>query len=190
MTVCETKIELRSCGECTRCCVDLLIPSMDKPAGTPCGLLRHGPEHPGRHCRRYRDRPAECRGYECLWRLLDAELLPAAYRPDICGVVLSARLSSELGLPPRGTGDWLVVVAEPVHDRLGKPRAICTNPIGWEAIRRCRTLGLAVMIDEHAVTGCRAWIEEPVRTPTRRLIERLADAAGWPRQTPETPAKG
>lgn len=168
----------RACGECTRCCVDLRIPSMDKRAGFPCGHLRHGPQFAERHCGRYADRPAECAGFHCLWRLLDAETLPAAYRPDICGMILSPRMATELGLPPRGTGEWLVIVAEPVHDRTGKPRAICTSPAAMEAIRRCRVAGLAVLIDEHTVTGCKAWIEEPVRPPSTHVIARLNATAG------------
>lgn len=180
----ERTVGLRSCGDCWRCCQDLRIG--EKAPGTPCEHLdKDGPLGGGRHCGRYADRPADCRDFECLWRLIDAELLPNTYRPDSLGVIFSARLASELGLPPHGSGDWLVIVALPVYSPAGKPLAICTNATAMEAVRRLRAAGLAVMIDETA-SGGEAIVERPLRKPTPEFARRLSaglEAIAGRRQT-------
>ena len=67
----------RACGECTACCVVHAIVATGSPSYRDC---RHST---GTSCRVYATRPAECRGYYCLWRLgfgTDAE------RPDRGGM--------------------------------------------------------------------------------------------------------
>lgn len=73
----------RQCGGCTQCCIVLGIdsPGLKKDRGTPCRHLGRG------GCGIYRDRPAVCREYLCLWRVL--EELPEAARPDRCGVLFT-----------------------------------------------------------------------------------------------------
>jgi len=49
------------CGECTVCCRILRIAELDKPGMIPCQHLNEN------GCGIYADRPASCRGFECLW---------------------------------------------------------------------------------------------------------------------------
>lgn len=75
----------RSCGECRACCVVLGFEAREdespftKPAGTPC------PQLVPAGCGIYADRPPVCRRFQCGW--LQAPNLPAALRPDRCGVL-------------------------------------------------------------------------------------------------------
>jgi hypothetical protein len=77
----------RSCGECRACCVVLGFEagpdeaSFAKPAGEPCRhLCPMG-------CSIYSDRPPVCRRFRCAW--LQERSLPAALRPDRCGVMFA-----------------------------------------------------------------------------------------------------
>jgi hypothetical protein len=73
----------RACGECTVCCKELPILSveMKKPAGVLC-------EHcVGTGCGIYDSRPPVCRGFICAWRNLDN--LEDIWRPDRCGIMVT-----------------------------------------------------------------------------------------------------
>jgi hypothetical protein len=52
----------RTCGDCTLCCKVMAIEELAKPAGQWCRHCK-----PGRGCLVYDSRPAECRGFSCLW---------------------------------------------------------------------------------------------------------------------------
>jgi len=56
---------------------------MDSPAGETCRNVR-----PGGGCAAYATRPTICRTFLCQWMLKPA--LPENFRPDLCGVMLSA----------------------------------------------------------------------------------------------------
>jgi len=168
--VIERVIELRTCGDCYRCCVDLGV--ADRPAGVRCPDLSFL-AGPGMHCRRYDDRPDACREYQCFWRIVEPAVLPGRFRPDFCGAVFSGRLASDLGVPPNPGGDWMIVVAEPAY-HFTLPGVICTNRVAMEAVWRLRMAGCAVMIDDRA-TGGRAPIDMPLRLPTHQFAHHLAD---------------
>ncbi len=69
----------RACGECAACCELPAVPSLGKPACSPC------PRSSPAGCTTYDDRPAECRAYRCLW--LDDALGDEADRPDRLGLM-------------------------------------------------------------------------------------------------------
>ena len=56
----------RECGDCTLCCKVMAIEQLAKPASAWCPHCK-----PGRGCRIYADRPAECRAFSCLWLVND-----------------------------------------------------------------------------------------------------------------------
>ena len=91
----------RPCGECTACCTLRHVVTLAKPSGVPC---LH--EVPGIGCASYKERPIECRDFECLWR---AGLLGPEHRPDKLGVMFSVR--------PMLLGRYgeHVIVAEPLE---------------------------------------------------------------------------
>lgn len=69
----------RACGECDACCTIGGVPSLGKPAYTPC------PRSTCAGCAIYAARPRECREYRCLW--LDDAIGDDADRPDLLGLV-------------------------------------------------------------------------------------------------------
>ncbi len=73
----------RECGECTVCCVNLLISDKDfnKPADVAC---THRVEKGG--CKIYNDRPSVCRDWHCAWRFMPQ--LDDEWRPDRSGILL------------------------------------------------------------------------------------------------------
>lgn len=83
------KASKRVCGDCTACCSAMAVPTIDKPAFTPCSRL-NTPEtaptaRPG--CNDYENRPASCRDFRCAW--LDGfPMTGSGDRPDRLGLVL------------------------------------------------------------------------------------------------------
>jgi hypothetical protein len=77
----------QSCGECRACCITLGFEArpgeaaFTKPAGVPC--LHLGPTG----CSIYPQRPPVCARFQCAW--LQTPSLPAALRPDRCGVLFA-----------------------------------------------------------------------------------------------------
>jgi len=74
---------LRYCGSCTLCCLVLDIPELDKKAGEWC---KHCTEE---GCSIHEERPDVCKGFNCLWRLMEKNKdKKGQYRPDKLGVVM------------------------------------------------------------------------------------------------------
>jgi len=73
----------RECGECTACCVHLLIKDdeFEKPADQACS---HMVEKGG--CKIYNDRPSVCQDWHCAWRFMPQ--LTDEWRPDRSGILL------------------------------------------------------------------------------------------------------
>ena len=73
----------RECGECTACCVVLLIDDQNfkKPADQACSNLM---EQGG--CKIYNKRPSVCQDWHCAWRFMAQ--LDDTWRPDRSGVLL------------------------------------------------------------------------------------------------------
>lgn len=76
-----------ACGACTLCCTLMRVVELDppKPEHTPCAHCD------GRGCAIYDRRPDQCQGFSCMWlgsQRVPALRLPAAMRPDRCGVVI------------------------------------------------------------------------------------------------------
>jgi|TARA_B110000003_G_C16419570_1_gene445667 hypothetical protein len=73
----------RECGECTACCVHLLIKDDDfvKPENQACS---HMVEKGG--CNIYSKRPSVCQDWHCAWRFMAQ--LGDDWRPDRSGILL------------------------------------------------------------------------------------------------------
>ncbi|NRA25317.1 MAG: hypothetical protein HRU08_12775 [Oleispira sp.] len=73
----------RECGECTACCVVLLIEdeSFKKPADKVCSNLRAAGG-----CKIYNKRPSVCQDWFCAWRFMAQ--LDEEWRPDRSGILL------------------------------------------------------------------------------------------------------
>jgi hypothetical protein len=78
----------KSCGGCTLCCdlVPVDARELKKRAFTPCPHLRSVLTAAGPGCGIYGTRPRPCQVWSCVW--LTSPDLPAALRPDRCGVVI------------------------------------------------------------------------------------------------------
>ena len=158
-----TDFHLRHCGECHVCCVDLRID--DKPAGEPC------PELVDWGCRHYDKRPAVCRGYQCIWRVVGEDVLDDCQRPDKIGVVFTAMLASQLDYEFPG-GDCLLIVARPCAGRVN----VCDNWPAVETMWNLRMAGLRVHISEPGLDWRGPVIDDPLRRPTEALALRLQAA--------------
>jgi hypothetical protein len=79
------------CGGCTLCCKVMAIEQLAKPVGTWCPHCE-----PGRGCKIYPERPAECQTFSCLW--LVNELLDQRWKPSKSRFVLT---TSEDGIEVR-----------------------------------------------------------------------------------------
>ena len=68
-------------GGCTTCCKLPAAPApLNKPAGVWC---QHCDK--GKGCRNYAERPADCRSFMCLWKVMPD--FPDELRPDRCKVM-------------------------------------------------------------------------------------------------------
>jgi hypothetical protein len=76
---------MSGCGACTLCCTVMKV-AMDppKPERTACANCKRT------GCAIYADRPEPCRVFQCLWLWSQdkGDPMPAALRPDRCGVVI------------------------------------------------------------------------------------------------------
>jgi len=77
----------RTCGNCDLCCTALHVEELHKPAGMRCRHLSAFLE-PGGNCLIYRQRPASCGAFICLWRGSDT-VLPWDFFPASSGFCLS-----------------------------------------------------------------------------------------------------
>jgi hypothetical protein len=72
----------KTCGDCTLCCKVMAIEELQKPSSSWCAHCQ-----PGRGCRIYSDRPAECRAFSCLWLINDR--LGQHWKPSKSKLVLT-----------------------------------------------------------------------------------------------------
>lgn len=99
---------MRTCGECTACCVALAVQELDKPRYRPCLNLDD------RGCGNYVHRPGSCRDYQCLWL---QGFLDENDRPDKLGVIFT--VTSDPTRPEEGN---LPMLVECVKGTLDQPR--------------------------------------------------------------------
>jgi len=101
----------RECGECTACCVVLLIDDEKfyKSADKACVNLM-----PQGGCKIYQQRPSVCQEWYCAWRFMAQ--LDESWRPDRSGILLR---SDENG-----------IIFQPIQD----PKEVLTNPRAIELI--------------------------------------------------------
>lgn len=92
----------RECGECTACCVNLLIEDGDfkKPADQACD---HMVEKGG--CKIYAQRPSVCQDWHCAWRFMAQ--LGDEWRPDTSGILLRSDEQGIIFQPIREAKDVL-----------------------------------------------------------------------------------
>jgi len=92
----------RECGECTACCVVLLIEDQDlkKPADQACS---HMIEKGG--CKIYSERPSVCQDWYCAWRFMVQ--LDEEWRPDRAGILLRSDEKGIIFQPIREPKDVL-----------------------------------------------------------------------------------
>ncbi len=104
-------MEGRECGECTACCVVLLIDdeNFKKPADQVCtNLIDKG------GCKIYDKRPSVCQDWHCAWRFMAQ--LGDEWRPDRSGVMLR---SDENGI---------------IFQPIGEPKKVLTTERAIELI--------------------------------------------------------
>lgn len=92
----------RECGECTACCVVLLIDDEDfkKPADQVCSnLMAEG------GCKIYTSRPSVCQDWYCAWRFMAQ--LDEGWRPDRAGILLRSDENGIIFQPIREPKDVL-----------------------------------------------------------------------------------
>ncbi len=101
----------RECGECSACCVNLLIDSEDlqKPANIECPNLT-----PAKGCAIYGSRPSACRSFHCGWRMLEG--LGDEWRPDRSKVMI--RVEQD-GIILEGLGSMRPILAKAVLKFIG-----------------------------------------------------------------------
>jgi len=100
-------VTARSCGDCTLCCKVMAIEEIAKPAGDWCRHCK-----PGRGCRIYDSRPAECRAFNCLW-LTDGRFGPD-WKPNKSKLVLTTSADGlEIRCDPSLPNAWR---SEPFHN--------------------------------------------------------------------------
>lgn len=80
----------RVCGDCQVCCMALGVPNIDdnKPEWQICSQQFFG------GCRKYNDRPQECKVFTCSWIEGAGE---ETDRPDLLGAMFSANYTEQLG---------------------------------------------------------------------------------------------
>jgi hypothetical protein len=71
----------RRCGDCSLCCKLIRVDAFEKPPGTWCTHCA-----PGRGCKVYDSRPAECSDFYCAW--LVSPTLGEEWRPNRSRLVL------------------------------------------------------------------------------------------------------
>jgi hypothetical protein len=101
----------RACGDCTLCCKVMAIEEIAKPAGQWCRHCK-----PGAGCLVYETRPAECRGFNCLW-LIDTRF-GAHWKPSRSKIVLTTSEDGiEIRCDPGFPDAWR---KEPFRSEIGK----------------------------------------------------------------------
>ncbi len=127
--------EMRTCGECSACCMAFDVGALQKPAGVPCP---HQRAEGG--CGIYLERPDSCRAFACGW-LMDATW-PDGERPDRLGVIV-VRADQDSAFAGSATAPLLVAYelrpgalessdAELLLERLSRHRLVALVRYGWE----------------------------------------------------------
>jgi hypothetical protein len=145
----------KACGDCTLCCKVMAIEELAKPVNSWCSHCK-----PGRGCRIYGDRPAECRSFSCLW-LVDAHL-DQRWKPSRSRFVLT---TSEDGIEIR---------CDP-----GFPDAWRKQPY-WSEIRRWAVSGETHDVTVVVIIGQKMILVTPDREfdlgavgPDQRIVREL-----------------
>ncbi|MBL4881899.1 MAG: hypothetical protein JKX82_11370 [Oleispira sp.] len=132
----------RECGECTACCVVLLIDddNFKKPADQVCSnLMAEG------GCKIYTKRPSVCQDWYCSWRFMAQ--LDDDWRPDRSGVLLR---SDENG-----------IIFQPIRD----PKEVLTSARAIELIGGGVAQGIPMSMSIPTKNGCRSYgmsLNEPL----------------------------
>jgi hypothetical protein len=134
----------RECGECTACCVVLLIDDEDfkKPADQVCSNLM---EKGG--CKIYTKRPSVCQEWYCAWRFMAQ--LDEEWRPDKSGVLLR---SDENG-----------IIFQPIRE----PKEVLTSARAIELIGGGVAQGIPMSMSIPTQKGLRSYgmdLNEPLKT--------------------------
>ena len=142
----------RECGECTACCIELLIDDehFKKPAEKSCVNLM-----PQGGCKIYNKRPSVCQEWYCAWRFMAQ--LDESWRPDISGILLR---SDENG-----------IIFQPIRN----PKEVLTNERAVELIGGGVAQGIPMSISIPTKKGFRSYglsLNEPleVAVQSRNLI--------------------
>lgn len=101
----------RACGECGLCCKLMGVAALDKPPGRWC---RHFRRASG--CDAYRQRPDDCRIFNCLWLLTEA--LDEKWKPTQAGFLMHAEAGGArliVECDPARPHDWK---RSPYHETL------------------------------------------------------------------------
>ena len=86
----------RKCGSCGVCCNLMRVEALDKPVRTNCTHFRVIRPTMGGRCRKYADRPDECRNFVCLW--LTDYGVDRLMKPDRSGLlIVGYRLDGPVG---------------------------------------------------------------------------------------------
>lgn len=142
----------RECGECTACCVVLLIDdeNFKKPADQVCSnLMKKG------GCKIYSKRPSVCLDWYCAWRFMAQ--LNEKWRPDRSGILLR---SDENG-----------IIFQPIRD----PKDVLTNERAIELIGGGVAQGIPISISIPTQKGFRSYgmsLNEPLEAAvqSRNLV--------------------
>lgn len=143
----------RECGECTACCVHLLINDTDfvKPEGETCS---HMVEKGG--CKIYNDRPSVCRDWHCAWRFMAQ--LGDDWRPDRSGILVR---SNEDG-----------IIFQPIRD----PKKVLTSPRAIELIAGGVSQGIRMSMSIPTRKGYLSY-GMPLNEPLQKVVESRSLAA-------------
>ncbi|WP_245542335.1 YkgJ family cysteine cluster protein [Psychromonas hadalis] len=132
----------RECGQCTACCVVLLIDDKNfkKPADQRCvNIMKTG------GCKIYNKRPSVCQEWHCAWRFMAQ--LDENWRPDRSGILLR---SDENG-----------IIFQPIQD----PKKVLTNERTIELIGGGVAQGIPMSMSIPTKKGFRSYsvsLNEPL----------------------------
>jgi len=130
---------MKTCGECSACCIAFDVGALEKPAGVPCPHLQAEG-----CCGIYPERPDSCRAFACGW-LTDATWSNDE-RPDRLGVIVvpadqDSAFASSAAVPllvayELRPGALASSDTEPLLKRLSRHRLVALVRHGWERRNR------------------------------------------------------
>lgn len=132
---------INRCGECTECCVAFpFLPEKGwwddgKKAGAPCRFLKTG-------CTIHdQPRPTLCTSYRCEWLNGGFGSYAEEWRPDRCGIIVSAQDTATLFLTDDGLRQCGYRGAEMgIHIQECRPRALISLDRHRLYYRLCKTI--------------------------------------------------